>query len=93
MVVRDRQNSSDLDRARLYVAGDIVVGPSPEEAREQVNAVATSGADVVKIRVDDNLGSTTKMTEETYQAVIASSHEQNLDLTAHMYYLEDASSR
>ena len=90
MVVRDRQNSSDLDRARLYVAGDIVVGPSPEEAREQVSAVATSGADVVKIRVDDNLGSTTKMTEETYQAVIASSHEQNLDLTAHMYYLEDA---
>ncbi|MBM61769.1 MAG: amidohydrolase [Acidobacteria bacterium] len=90
MAVRDRQNSSDLDRARLYVAGDIVVGPSPEEAREQVNAVATSGADVVKIRVDDNLGSTTKMTEETYQAVISSSHEQNLDLTAHMYYLEDA---
>ena len=90
MVVRDRQNSSDLNRARLYVAGAIVTGPSPEEAQDQVNAVAASGADVVKIRVDDNLGSSTKMTPETYQAVIAASHEQNLDLTAHLYYLEDA---
>ena len=90
MLVRDRQDSPDLDRARLYVAGAIVTGPSPEEAREQVSAVAASGADVVKIRVDDNLGSSTKMTPETYQEVIAASHEQSLDLTAHMYYLEDA---
>ena len=90
MLVRDRQDNSDLDRARLYVAGAIVTGPSPEEALEQVSAVAASGADVVKIRVDDNLGSSTKMTPETYQAVIAASHEQSLDLTAHMYYLEDA---
>ena len=90
MLVRDRQDNSDLDRARLYVAGAIVTGPSPEEALEQVSAVAASGADVVKIRVDDNLGSSTKMTPETYQAVIAASHEQSLDLTAHLYYLEDA---
>ncbi|MEE2791648.1 MAG: amidohydrolase family protein [Acidobacteriota bacterium] len=90
MLVRDRQDNPELDRARLYVAGAIVTGPSPEEAREQVSAVAASGADVVKIRVDDNLGSSTKMTTETYQAVIAASHEQSLDLTAHMYYLEDA---
>ena len=90
MLVRDRQDNPELDRARLYVAGAIVTGPSPEEAREQVSTVAASGADVVKIRVDDNLGSSTKMTPETYQAVIAASHEQSLDLTAHMYYLEDA---
>ena len=90
MLVRDRQDNPELDRARLYVAGAIVTGPSPEEAREQVSAVAASGADVVKIRVDDNLGSSTKMTPETYQAVIAASHEQSLDLTAHLYYLEDA---
>lgn len=90
MTVRDRQNSEDLDRARIYVAGNIVLGPTPEEAREQVNEVAKSGADVVKIRVDDNLGSTGKMTQETYQAVIEASHEHGLKLTAHMYYLEDA---
>ncbi len=90
MAVRDRQESPDLDLARIYVAGDIVIGPSPEEAIEQVNAVAESGADVVKIRVDDNLGTGTKMTPETYQAVINASHERGLKLTAHMYYLEDA---
>ncbi len=90
MAVRDRQDTPDLDRARLYVAGNIVTGPSPKEAREQVKAVAESGADIVKIRIDDNLGSTTKMTQETYQAVIEAAHEQGLKLAAHMYYLEDA---
>jgi imidazolonepropionase-like amidohydrolase len=90
MTVRDRQDSTGLEQARIYVAGEIVLGPTPEEAREQVNAVADSGADVVKIRVDDNLGSGTKMTPETYQAVIETAHERNLKLTAHMYYLEDA---
>ena len=89
--VRDRDNeSTELDHARLFVGGAIVTGPSPEEARAQVAAVADSGADVVKIRVDDNLGSGTKMTPETYQAVIEASHERGLKLTAHMYYLEDA---
>jgi imidazolonepropionase-like amidohydrolase len=90
MAVRDRQESADLDLARIYVAGNIVIGPTPEEAREQVAEVAASGADVVKIRIDDNLGSSTKMTQETYQAVIEASHEHGLKLTAHMYYLEDA---
>ncbi|MDE0827715.1 MAG: amidohydrolase family protein [Vicinamibacterales bacterium] len=90
MTVRDRQESTDLAQARIYVAGNIVTGPSPEEAREQVADVAASGADVVKIRIDDNLGSGTKMTQETYQAVIEAAHEHGLKLTAHMYYLEDA---
>jgi imidazolonepropionase-like amidohydrolase len=90
MMVRDRQDSADLEHARIYVAGNIVTGPSPEEAREQVAEVAASGADVVKIRIDDNLGSSTKMTQETYQAVIEAAHEHGLKLTAHMYYLEDA---
>ncbi len=90
MTVRDRQDSTNLEHARIYVAGNIVTGPSPEEAREQVAAVAASGADVVKIRIDDNLGSSTKMTQETYQAVIEAAHEHGLKLTAHMYYLEDA---
>ena len=90
MAVRDRQNHPDLDQARLFVAGNIVTGPTPEDAREQVNAVADSGADVVKIRVDDNLGAGRKMARETYEAVIQTSHERGLKLTAHMYYLDDA---
>ena len=90
MAVRDRQDTSALDRARLFVAGPVVTGDTPEEAVEVVNAVADSGADIVKIRVDDNLGASTKMTPEVYQAVIETTHQRGLRLAAHLYYLEDA---
>ena len=92
MAVRDRQNTPDLDRARLFVAGNIATGPTPEAAIEQVNAVADSGADIVKVRVDNNLNPerTQKMTPETYQAVIDTAHQRGLRVAAHLYYLEDA---
>ena len=89
LAVRDRQGA-DLDHARLYVAGPVIVADTPAEAAEQVNAAADSGVDIIKIRVDDNLGSATKMTPEVYQAVIATAHERDLRLAAHLYYLEDA---
>ena len=90
MAVRDRQDTPDLDHARLFVAGPVVTGDTPEEAVAVVNAVADSGADIVKIRVDDNLGASTKMTPEVYQAVIETAHQRGLRLAAHLYYLEDA---
>ena len=90
MAVRDRQDTPDLDRARLFVAGPVVTGDTPEEAVERVNAVADSGADIVKIRIDDNLGATQKMTPEVYQSVIETAHQRGLRLAAHLYYLEDA---
>ena len=89
LAVRDRQGA-DLDHARLYVAGPVIVADTPAEAAEKVNAAADSGVDIIKIRVDDNLGSATKMTPEVYQAVIATAHERGLRLAAHLYYLEDA---
>ena len=90
MAVRDRQNTPGLDRARLYVAGPVVTGNTPAEAVARVNAVADSGADIVKIRVDDNLGAGRKMTPEVYHAVIETAHQRGLRLAAHIYYLEDA---
>ena len=92
MAVRDRQNTSDLNHARLFVAGNIATGPTAEAAIAQVNAIADSGADIVKIRVDDNLNPdrTQKMTPETYRAVIDTAHQRGLRLAAHLYYLEDA---
>lgn len=89
LAVRDRQGA-DLDHARLYVAGPVIVADTPDEAAERVNAAADSGVDIIKIRVDDNLGSATKMTPEVYQAVITTAHERGLRLAAHLYYLEDA---
>ena len=89
MAVRDRQGA-DLNHARLYVGGRIVTGPTPADAAEQVNFVADSGADIVKIRVDDNLGNGEKMSTETYTAVIDTAHERGMRVAAHLYYLEDA---
>ena len=89
MAVRDRQGP-DLEQARLYVGGRIVTAGTPEGAAEEVNAVADSGADLVKIRVDDNLGNTRKMPPEVYTAVIDTAHERGLRVAAHLYYLEDA---
>ena len=91
MAVRDRQNTPALGQARIFVAGNIATGPTPEAAIEQVNAIADSGADIVKIRVDNNLDPTTqKMTPETYAAVIETAHQRGLRVAAHLYYLEDA---
>ncbi len=91
VAVRDRQRTDpDIDEARFYLSGNIPTGPSPEEAIEQAKAAIALGSDIVKLRVDDNLGASTKMTPETYQAIIDTAHENDLRLAAHMYYLEDA---
>jgi imidazolonepropionase-like amidohydrolase len=91
VAVRDRQGTNpDLDHARLFVSGNIPTGPTPEEAEEQANAAIELGADIVKIRVDDNLGATRKMPPNVYEAVIEAAHARDRMLTAHLYYLEDA---
>ena len=77
-------------RTRLLVAGAVVVGETPEEAVAMVDANHAMGADWIKIRVDDNLGATVKMTPEVYGAVIDRAHELGLPLAAHLFYQEDA---
>jgi imidazolonepropionase-like amidohydrolase len=88
--LRDEQETPALNRARLYLAGAIVTGKTPAEARAVVDRVAASRPDLVKIRVDDNLGATTKMTPEVYKAVIDQAAKHKLWVAAHMFYLEDA---
>ena len=87
--LRDAQDES-LDRARLFLAGAVVVGDTPDEARAMVDQNAEMKADFIKIRVDDNLGSSKKMSPEVYRAVIDRAHELGLPVAAHIYYLEDA---
>lgn len=87
---RDAQNTPALDRARIYLAGEIVNATTPDAAREAVARVAASGADVIKIRVDDNLGTGRKMAPEVYRAIIDEAHRRNLRVAAHLFYLEDA---
>ncbi len=90
VALRDEQDAGDLDRARLYVAGAVVVGDTPEAARDQVDANAARKVDFIKIRVDDNLGTTEKMPPEVFRAAIERAHELELPLAAHLFYLADA---
>lgn len=87
---RAAQNVPTLDRARVYVAGPVLAPATPDEARTQVANVADQRVDWVKIRVDDNLGTTPKMTPEVYGAVIDEAHKRGVRVAAHLYYLDDA---
>ena len=87
--VRDKP-LSDRTGSRLYLSGPVLTANSPSEAIERVNEIANLGVDIIKIRVDDALGASTKMAPEIYHAVIQESHRLGLRVAAHLYYLEDA---
>lgn len=87
---RAAQETAALARSRIYVSGDVITGKTPEQARQMVAKVAESKPDVIKIRVDDNLGTATKMTPDVYRAVIEEAHRRNLRVAAHIFYLDDA---
>ena len=61
-----------------------------DEARTLVDEDAAMKVDIVKIRVDDNLGTTPKMAPEIYRAVIDQAHKKGLRVAVHLFYLEDA---
>jgi imidazolonepropionase-like amidohydrolase len=87
---RASQRTDVLQRARVLVAGPVLDPTSPDDARARVAADAAQQVDIVKIRVDDNLGATRKMTPEIYQAVITEAHARGLRVAVHAYYLADA---
>lgn len=89
VAVRDRA-TQDLNYARLYLAGPVITADSPEEATERVNAIADTDVDIIKIRVDDNLGGSQKMPPDVFTAVIDAAHARDLRVAAHLYYLDDA---
>ena len=76
--------------ARLLVAGPVVTGSTPEEAAAATEAAAAMGPDWIKIRVDDNLGTTSKMSPDGYAAVISRAGEHGLRVASHLFYQEDA---
>jgi imidazolonepropionase-like amidohydrolase len=88
--LRAENDRPDLNRSRLYVAGPVISAKTPDEARNAVDAVAKLRPDWIKIRVDDNLGTTEKMRPDVYRAVIARAHEHQLRVAAHIFYLADA---
>lgn len=87
---RDGQRTAPPRHARVFVAGPVLNPTSPDDARAQVAAVADRHVDIVKIRVDDNLGTSPKMKPEVYRAVIDAAHARGLRVAVHLYYLDDA---
>ena len=87
---RSSQRVPTLGRARVFVAGPVLTPRTPDEARTMVAGVAGQRVDWVKIRVDDNLGTATKMPPDAYRAVIDQAHQRGLRVAAHVYYLADA---
>ncbi len=63
---------------------------SPSEARELVRAAAARHPDILKIWVDDLYGSSPKMDQEIFHAIIDEAHKHHLKVGAHVFYLEDA---
>jgi imidazolonepropionase-like amidohydrolase len=87
---REAQRRAPHSDARLYVAGPVLAPRTPEDARRDVDRVAATRPDWIKIRVDDNLGTAQKMPEPVYAAVIDQAHRHGLRVAAHMFYLDDA---
>jgi imidazolonepropionase-like amidohydrolase len=90
LAARDAQSVATLDRARLFVAGPVLDPKTPAEARTLVAKDQAMKVDIVKIRVDDNLGTTPKMPPEVYRAVIDEAHQRGLRVAVHVFYLDDA---
>ncbi|MFN7938038.1 MAG: amidohydrolase family protein [Bryobacteraceae bacterium] len=87
---RAAQDSAKLRRARIYFAGPVIAARTPQEARQQVNKVSQMKPDVIKIRIDDQLGTQPKMTPEVYKAVIDEAHKLGFRVAVHIFYLDDA---
>jgi imidazolonepropionase-like amidohydrolase len=87
---RANQNTPHLDRSRVFLAGPVLTPKTPDEARTMVAANVAQKVDIIKIRVDDNLGTTAKMAPEVYRAVIDEAHQRGTRVAVHLFYLADA---
>lgn len=88
--LRAEQATAPPARARVYVAGPIVFTDTAEAARAETDKVIALKPDMIKIRVDDNLGSSKKMPEAAWRATLERARTAGLTLAAHIFYLADA---
>jgi imidazolonepropionase-like amidohydrolase len=89
LAVRDAATPTD-PRARVLAAGPVVAGSDLAAARAAAIANADAGVDWLKLRVDDNLGATPKMSWEAVSAVMDVGRERDIPVASHLFYLDDA---
>lgn len=69
----------------------VAYGVSNEaEARAAVRELAAKKVDIVKMWVDDRMGTVQKLTPELRRVIIDEAHKNNLKAVAHIFYREDA---
>lgn len=88
--LRNAQNVPTLNRSRLFVACHIVSGATPEAAKKIVDEDDAYKVDFIKIRVDDNLGTSPKMSPNIYKTVIDYAHSLGYPVASHIFYQDDA---
>jgi imidazolonepropionase-like amidohydrolase len=86
--LRDEQESSPVDRARVYAAGPSLRDiKTAEEVRRHVDRYADLKADIVKFHI---MGGPNDMMPAVYGALIDEAHKRGLRAAAHLFYLKDA---
>jgi imidazolonepropionase-like amidohydrolase len=75
------------EKARQTVAIQV---NTPAEARAAVQKVAATKPDIIKIWIDERMGTVTKLAPDLYAAAIDEAHRNKLRVTAHIFALDDA---
>jgi imidazolonepropionase-like amidohydrolase len=102
--IRDAQRSGRPREARIYTAGQGFVFKggygglagvnqgvaSVAEVEPAVAAQAAKHVDIIKLWMDDHLGTMKKMPYPIAQAIIESAHRHHMRVVAHVFYLQDA---
>jgi imidazolonepropionase-like amidohydrolase len=88
--VKQEQQTPQLQHSRLFIAGPVIASKTPEDARKVVDEVAAAKTDIVKFRLDDNLGATAKMPPNVYEAIFEEAHKKNMRVAVHVVVLSDA---
>jgi imidazolonepropionase-like amidohydrolase len=87
---RPAQQTANLTRSRLFIAGPIPTSKTAEDARKAVDALAAARTDIVKFRLDDFLGTAPKMPPEAYSAILDEAHKKKMRVAVHIVTLNDA---
>ena len=85
-----RADAIDPRHARLRAAGPVVAARTPRAAREAAEANVAAGANWLKLRVDDNLGTSDPMPWDAVEAVFEVGAAHDVPVATHLFYLDDA---
>ncbi len=88
--LRAMNDSPSISHSRLTLAGDIAVGDSPEAAAAIALENVRKGVDWIKLRVDDNLGTVSKMPWPAVQMVMNAAKAADIPVATHIFYMDDA---